>query len=67
MKIFISWSGDHSKAIASALNVWLPKVFHSATTFFSEDDIKKGDILGYQNLTAKSSKHLGNGRFYPLF
>lgn len=42
MKIFISWSGNLSQKIAEAFNDWLPKVFQSIETYFSEEDTKKG-------------------------
>lgn len=42
MKIFISWSGDLSKAIALALRDWLKPVIQEAHPFVSEEDIDKG-------------------------
>lgn len=41
MKIFISWSGDQSKAIASALNDWLPLIIQAVEPFYSPE-IEKG-------------------------
>lgn len=41
MKIFLSWSGPRSRAIAKALHQWLPTVIQSVKTFYS-DDIEKG-------------------------
>lgn len=41
MKIFLSWSGDRSFAIAEALNEWLPHVIHAVEPFFSPK-IEKG-------------------------
>jgi hypothetical protein len=41
MKIFISWSGKHSRLVASALNVWLPQVIPAVKPFYSPK-IKKG-------------------------
>jgi Pentapeptide repeats (8 copies)/TIR domain len=42
MKIFISWSGETSKAIAEILYTWLPSVIQAVKPFFSPDDIAKG-------------------------
>lgn len=42
MKVFISWSGDTSKALAEALRSWLPSVIQAIKPYFSPDDISKG-------------------------
>lgn len=42
MKIFISWSGDLSKAIAEILRKWLPNVIQSVEPYFTPSDIEKG-------------------------
>ena len=48
MKVFISWSGDQSKAIAGALKKWLPYVFQSlnSNVWMSEQDIYAGTKWG---------------------
>lgn len=43
MKVFISWSGELSKAIAESIKKWLPCIIQSADVFFSPDDIEKGE------------------------
>jgi hypothetical protein len=41
MKIFISWSGKRSRAVAEALNDWLKRVIQAVKPFYSPD-IEKG-------------------------
>jgi len=41
MKIFMSWSGKHSLAVASALRDWLPLLFSDIDLFVSSEDIRK--------------------------
>lgn len=42
MEIFISWSGERSRACADALKVWLPRVIQSLNPWVSTRDIGKG-------------------------
>ena len=42
MQIFIAWSGEPSKSLASALHSWLPDVVPAAKPFMSSEDIRKG-------------------------
>lgn len=42
MKVFISWSGERSKAIADSLRRWFPSVLQAVRPYFSPDDIAKG-------------------------
>ena len=44
MKVFISWSGTLSKKLASVFNDWLPMALHQALTYYSPDDISKGEL-----------------------
>lgn len=46
MKIFISWSGDRSQALAKAINDWLKPLLHFAEPWLSTEDIKSGDRWG---------------------
>lgn len=41
-KIFISWSGELSKALGEAVRDWIPKVLQSVKPYFTPDDIEKG-------------------------
>lgn len=43
MKIFISWSGERSQALAMALRDWLPLVLHYAEPWLSEADVAAVD------------------------
>lgn len=42
MKVFVSWSGETSKAIAEILRGWLPSVIQAIKPYYSPDDITKG-------------------------
>lgn len=41
--MFISWSGELSKAIAEHLKTWIPCIIQSIDVFFSPEDIEKGE------------------------
>jgi hypothetical protein len=43
MKVFVSWSGTRSKALAVALKDWLPLILQYAKMWVSEKDISAGD------------------------
>lgn len=43
MKVFISWSGERSQALAQALHEWIPLVLHNVEPWLSEADIEAGD------------------------
>jgi hypothetical protein len=42
MKIFVSWSGELSHAVALALKDWLPSVIQTIELYVSSEDIDKG-------------------------
>jgi TIR domain len=48
MKVFVSWSGDPSKAVASALKNWLRKLFPTLEVWMSEQDIQAGTKWGIE-------------------
>ena len=43
MKVFISWSGENSHKIASALHDWLPYIIQAIRPFMSSEGIFKGE------------------------
>lgn len=42
MKVFISWSGDKSRAVATALHEWIPGILNNAKPWMSDLDIESG-------------------------
>ena len=42
MKVFISWSGEHSNKIAETLKKWIKHVIQSVEPFVSSEDVQKG-------------------------
>ncbi len=42
MKVFISWSGQHSKKLGEALRDWLPGVLQLVRPYFTPSDLDKG-------------------------
>lgn len=44
MEIFMSWSGDHSRAFAEQLKPWLEQVLPGTEVWLSSEDIDKGTI-----------------------
>ena len=42
MKVFISWSGQHSKKLGEALRDWIPGVLQLVKPYFTPSDIEKG-------------------------
>jgi hypothetical protein len=44
MKIFFSWSGEKSHAVAEAFSEWLPCVIQAVTPWFSSKDIDRGSV-----------------------
>ena len=43
MKVFITWSGEKSKAVAHALKVWIPDVLNAVKTWMSVSDLGAGE------------------------
>jgi len=58
MKIFISWSGERSEALAKALREWLPLVLHYVEPWLSQSDIQAGE-----RWSIEIAKELENSRF----
>lgn len=43
MKVFLSWSGDYSRSVASVFAEWLPCVLQQVNVFMSTNAIEAGD------------------------
>jgi hypothetical protein len=48
MTVFISWSGERSKAAARALREWLPLVIHYVDPWMSDRDLSGGERWGVE-------------------
>ena len=59
MKVFISWSGQHSKELAEALRDWLPGVLQLVTPYFTPSDIEKGTRWSTDIATELSDSQVG--------
>lgn len=59
LPIFISWSGERSRAAATALRDWLPKVIKDSAPWMSEKDIAPGARWSEQICQALSTARFG--------
>src|SRR5438309_2275444 len=59
MKVFISWSGERSHALAMALRDWLPLVLHYVEPWLSEADVAAGDRLAQAVAKELESSNFG--------
>ena len=59
MKIFISWSGEHSNQVAKALSDWLPLVFQSVSVWVSSEHIQAGSRWAHEVSTKLDESDVG--------
>jgi hypothetical protein len=59
MKVFISWSGRRSRAVAQTLRTWLKDVIQSVDPWISVEDIEKGQRWGLSLAEHLESTHAG--------
>jgi len=59
MKVFITFSGERSRSVASALHRWIPRVLQSVAPWLSEEDIQKGKRWRPEVAKALSETHFG--------
>ncbi len=59
MKVFISWSGELSKAVAQILKKYLPCIIQNADVFCSIEDIEKGENWDSRLTTELASSCFG--------
>jgi hypothetical protein len=59
VKVFISWSGPRSKAVAQALHDWLPDVMQAIRPWISSEDIRKGKQWNLELTQELEGTHIG--------
>lgn len=59
MNVFLSWSGDRSGALASALSPWLPKVIQAIRPWMSKDSVDPGARWNDELSRVLESTHVG--------
>lgn len=59
MKVFISWSGPTSGAIAAVLRDWLPSVIQAVQPYYSADDTSKGSRWNAEITNELSQSQVG--------
>lgn len=57
--VFISWSGEPSKAIAEELREWIPSVLQFVNPYFTPNDIDKGRKWGSEISAVLAKTHVG--------
>lgn len=62
MKVFLSWSGNLSKDVATEFSVWIPQVLQFVKPFLSSEDIEKGSRWGHE--IAKNLEESAHGVFF---
>lgn len=59
VRVFISWSGEKSQAIAGKLASWLPRVIQLVEPYFSPDDVVKGTRWNTEISTQLEASRIG--------
>ncbi|MCY7584604.1 toll/interleukin-1 receptor domain-containing protein [Bacillus safensis] len=62
MKVFLSWSGNLSKDVATEFSTWIPQVLQFVKPFLSSEDIEKGSRWGHE--IAKNLEESAHGVFF---
>jgi hypothetical protein len=59
MRVFISWSGQRSLAVAEALRDWLPTVINAVQPYVTSKDLDKGTVWTTEIMANLSEADLG--------
>jgi hypothetical protein len=59
MRIFVSWSGERSRAIGKALKGWLPDVLQQVDIWMSDHDVDAGARWGSELTSVLAEAHFG--------
>ncbi|MEQ5321482.1 TIR domain-containing protein [Providencia rettgeri] len=59
MDLFISWSGEKSRAIAEVIREWIPCVIQAVKPYFTPEDIMKGQRWSFEISSKLESSKMG--------
>lgn len=62
MKVFLSWSGEKSRAVAEALREWLPYINPEIEPSMSDSDIGPSTVVARGSYVTRSKAPFGTSR-----
>src|SRR4051812_21042192 len=59
MQVFISWSGERSRAVGSTLSSWITDIFHDVHPWMSDHNISAGALWGLELSSVLDTSNFG--------